>query len=56
MVEMLQRAGMNEKDRARWHAEFESRAPEEHEQFLLSLGIQPEEVAFIRSHSRPRRN
>ena len=53
-VEMLQLAGMNEQARARWHAEFERRAPDEHEQFLASLGIAPDEIAGIRGWSRAR--
>jgi MerR family transcriptional regulator, thiopeptide resistance regulator len=55
-VEMLRLAGMDERARGRWHAEFERRAPDEHEQFLASLGIPPDEIAFIRSWSRSRRN
>jgi DNA-binding transcriptional MerR regulator len=51
-VEMLQAAGMNQKARKRWHTEFERRAPEAHNEFLLSLGIPREEVAKIRCWSR----
>jgi len=51
-VEMLQAAGMNQKARKRWHTEFERRAPEGHNEFLLSLGISSEEVAKIRRWSR----
>jgi hypothetical protein len=51
-VEMLQAAGMNQKARKRWHTEFERRAPEAHNEFLLSLGISCEEVAKIRRWSR----
>jgi DNA-binding transcriptional MerR regulator len=51
-VEMLEAAGMDEKARKRWHAEFERRAPEAHNEFLLSLGIPPEEVVKIRRWSR----
>lgn len=53
-VEMLQHAGMNKRARGRWHAEFERRAPEEHEQFLASLGIPADEIAFIRRRSKSR--
>jgi len=35
-----------------WHAEFESRAPEAHYEFLLSLGIPESEVVSIREWSR----
>jgi DNA-binding transcriptional MerR regulator len=51
-VEMLEAAGMDEEARKRWHAEFERRAPEAHNEFLLSLGIPAGEVPKIRSWSR----
>ncbi len=51
-VEMLQAAGMDQKARKRWHTEFERRAAEAHNEFLLSLGIPPEEVVKIRRWSR----
>jgi len=51
-VEMLQAAGMDKRGRKRWHTEFERRAPEAHNEFLLSLGIPREEVAKIRCWSR----
>jgi DNA-binding transcriptional MerR regulator len=51
-VEMLQAAGMDKRGRKRWHTEFERRAPEAHNEFLLSLGIPHEEVAEIRCWSR----
>jgi DNA-binding transcriptional MerR regulator len=51
-VEMLERAGMDQKGRKRWHREFERRAPEAHSEFLLSLGIPLEQVAEIRRWSR----
>lgn len=51
-VAMLRQAGMDERAMHRWHTEFEQRAPEEHEQFLASLGIPPDEITFIRSQSR----
>lgn len=51
-VDMLEAAGMDEKARKRWHTEFERRAPDAHNEFLLSLGIPPEEVAKIRRWSR----
>ena len=43
-VEMFESAGMDEKARKRWHREFERRAPEGHNEFLLSLGIAIAEV------------
>lgn len=51
-VEMLQAAGMDEQAMERWHAEFELRAPEAHEDFLLSLGIPNREAQMIRQWSR----
>ncbi len=51
-IEMLRAAGMDQGGMERWHREFERRAPEAHNEFLLSLGIPQEEVAKIRSYSR----
>ena len=51
-VEMLDAAGMDEDARRRWHAEFERRAPEGHQEFLLSLGIAGDEVERIQRWSR----
>ena len=51
-VEMLQAAGMNQKARKRWHVEFERRAPDAHDELLLSLGIPRGEVTKIRRWSR----
>ena len=51
-VEMLEAAGMDDAAKKRWHMEFERRAPNGHQEFLLSLGIPAGEVALIRSWSR----
>ena len=51
-VEMLEAAGMDDAAKKRWHVEFERRAPEGHQEFLLSLGIPAGEVARIRRWSR----
>ena len=51
-VEMLEKAGMGPKARKLWHTEFERRAPDAHNEFLLSLGIPPDEVGKIRRWSR----
>jgi DNA-binding transcriptional MerR regulator len=51
-VEMLEAAGMDDKARKRWHTQFERRAPEGHNEFLLSLGIPHDEVTKIRRWSR----
>jgi MerR family transcriptional regulator, thiopeptide resistance regulator len=53
-VEMLQNAGMSEAAMDAWHREFETRAPEAHLSFLMSLGISSEEATRIREHSRSR--
>jgi len=50
-VEMLRAAGMDEAAMERWHTEFESRAPQAHHQFLISLGISEDEALFIREQS-----
>jgi DNA-binding transcriptional MerR regulator len=55
-VEMLRAAGMDEKAMDRWHTEFERRAPEGHEEFLLSLGIPVQEAARIRRLSQRSRD
>ena len=49
---MLEAAGMDDAAKKRWHMEFERRAPDGHQEFLLSLGITADEVARIRSWSR----
>ena len=51
-VEMLHAAGMDQDARHRWHTEFERRAPDGHEEFLLSLGIPAAEAERIRRWSR----
>jgi DNA-binding transcriptional MerR regulator len=51
-VRMLWAAGMDQAAMHRWHSEFERRAPEGHQEFLLSLGIAPDEAARIRRESR----
>ena len=51
-VAMLRAAGMDQSAMERWHTEFERRAPDGHNAFLLSLGIPPVEAARIRRLSR----
>jgi len=51
-VKMLRAAGMDQNGMMRWHTEFERRAPDGHNEFLLSLGIPEDEVAKIRRFSR----
>jgi len=54
-IEILRRAGMDDRAMERWHTEFERQAPHEHEQFLASLGLPPDEIAVIRQRSSPPR-
>lgn len=51
-VRMLRAAGMDEDGMHRWHSEFEHRAPQGHQEFLLSLGLPPHEVEEARRLSR----
>ncbi|MCG8463928.1 MAG: MerR family transcriptional regulator [Xanthomonadales bacterium] len=51
-VALLQKSGMSDDDMWQWHAHFEHSMPEQHEDFLVSLGIELEEIEQIRSHSR----
>lgn len=51
-VAMFKAAGLDESAMTRWHAEFESRAPVGHEEFLRSLGIPEEESRAIRAWSQ----
>ena len=52
-VDMLRAAGLDQVAMHRWHAEFERRAPEAHQDFLQSLGIPEAEIRRIRAWSRP---
>jgi DNA-binding transcriptional MerR regulator len=51
-VKILEAAGMDESSMAKWHGEFESRAPKAHFDFLLSLGIPKDEARQIQEWSR----
>lgn len=51
-VALLAAAGLDADDMRRWHAAFERLAPEDHQAFLESVHIPPEEVAAIRAGSR----
>ena len=48
---MMAAAGMDESAMAKWHAEFEGRAPKAHKAFLLSLGIPEPEARQIQEWS-----
>lgn len=47
-VALLRQAGFSDEDMRRWHAGFETAAPDQHKAFLESLGLSPVEVAAIR--------
>ena len=51
-VEIMRRAGFSEDDMHRWHREFETSAPAEHQEFLEFLHIPTPEIATIREWSR----
>lgn len=51
-VEIMRAAGLNEDDMHNWHAEFEKMEPQDHQEFLESLGIEPDEINKIREYSR----
>lgn len=48
-VEIMTAAGFTQTDMLKWHQKFEQMEPEEHQKFLESLGIDPEEIAKIRA-------
>ena len=50
-VALLASSGMSDADMDAWHAAFEGRFPEAHQDFLESLGITPQEIAAIRKRS-----
>jgi MerR family transcriptional regulator, thiopeptide resistance regulator len=47
-VALLRRAGFNDADMRRWHADFEAADPAQHAAFLRALGLSRAEVAAIR--------
>ncbi len=49
---LLRAAGLDDHAMARWHALFEQQAPQAHETFLRSLGLDAGEIERIRSWSR----
>lgn len=51
-VSIMKAAGFAEADMARWHAEFEKSAPQEHQEFLEFLHIPADEIRSIREWSR----
>jgi DNA-binding transcriptional MerR regulator len=53
-IAIMRAAGFTEDDMTRWHGEFETSAPREHQEFLEFLRIAPTEIATIRESSRKR--
>jgi hypothetical protein len=53
-VSMLETGGFTEEDMERWHAAFETSAPEEHQWFLEFLCIPDAEIEAIRQRSAQR--
>jgi MerR family transcriptional regulator, thiopeptide resistance regulator len=51
-VALLRRAGFDDADMDRWHAEFEAESPDSHAAFLVSLGMAPRAVQAIRRRAR----
>ena len=51
-VEIMRAAGLSEDDMHSWHAKFEKMEPQAHQEFLESLGIEPDEINKIREYSR----
>ena len=52
-VAILNEAGINEAQKHKLHALFETHHPEAHEAFLHWLGLPPEAIRSIREQSRP---
>ncbi|MBV1911667.1 MAG: MerR family transcriptional regulator [Kangiellaceae bacterium] len=51
-VDILQKAGLDESGMSEWHRQFEQSAPETHQDFLESLGLEPREIIDIRTRSK----
>ena len=49
---IMRKAGFTDDDMHRWHREFESSAPEEHQEFLEFLHIEKGEIQTIREWSQ----
>lgn len=49
---LLQQHGLSEHEMQLWHQEFERSMPQAHQQFLLSLALDPAEVQRIRAWSQ----
>lgn len=49
---LLRAVGMGDEDMRNWHREFERMTPEGHGEFLVALGIPPDEIQLIRRWSQ----
>ncbi|NOZ54549.1 MAG: MerR family DNA-binding transcriptional regulator [Gammaproteobacteria bacterium] len=47
-VEIMKAAGLSDQDMMNWHKKFEAMEPTEHQKFLESLNIDPDEITKIR--------
>ncbi len=47
-ISFLKSSGFTDEDLGRWHAQFESHSPDNHQQFLQFLGIPEEEIEVLR--------
>ena len=50
-VELFRETGLDDAMMAKWHRLFETRFPEEHQNFLAWLGLSPDEIQKVRSQS-----
>lgn len=50
-VDIMISLGFSDKDMIEWHHNFEVMKPKQHQKFLESLGIEPEEIKKIRSYN-----
>ncbi len=51
-IEVFRAAGLDDAGMHRWHQEFESRYPNQHQAFLAWLQLQEAEIERIREQSR----
>ncbi len=51
-VSVLEKTGLDDAGKRKWHQEFEAIAPEAHQDFLESLGIHSAEICSIRQWSK----
>lgn len=50
-IEVFQATGLDEEAMRRWHCEFESRYPAQHQSFLEWIGFSPEDALSVRKLS-----